>query len=176
MSTPYVGEIRMFGFGRVPNGWFSCDGSLQPISEYEVLYTLIGTTYGGDGQSTFALPDLRGRVPIHQGTGQGLSNYVIGQMSGTENVTLLTQQLPSHNHALMATTAAATTGAVGVTVVPATVSGDTMYVTDIAGATGAALALNTVSGAGNTQPHDNLMPTLTVQYCIAWAGIFPSQS
>jgi microcystin-dependent protein len=101
---------------------------------------------------------------------------VIGQMSGTENVTLLTQQLPSHNHALMATTAAATTGAVGVTVVPATVSGDTMYVTDIAGATGAALALNTVSGAGNTQPHDNLMPTLTVQYCIAWAGIFPSQS
>lgn len=175
MSTPYVGEIRMFGFGRVPNGWFSCDGSLQPISEYEVLYTLIGTTYGGDGQSTFAVPDLRGRVPIHQGTGPGLSGYVLGQMSGTENVTLLTQQLPSHNHALMATTAAATTGAVGVTVLPAAVSGDTMYVTSITGATGAALAASTVSSAGNTQPHDNLMPTLTVQYCIAWAGVFPSQ-
>lgn len=175
MSTPYVGEIRMFGFGRVPNGWFSCDGSLQPISEYEVLYTLIGTTYGGDGQSTFAVPDLRGRAPIHQGTGPGLSSYVIGQMSGTESVTLLTQQLPSHNHALMATTAAATTGAVGVTVLPAAVSGDTMYVTNITGATGAALAANTLSSAGNTQPHDNLMPTLTVQYCIAWAGVFPSQ-
>lgn len=176
MSTPYVGEIRMFGFGRVPNGWFSCDGSLQPISEYEVLYTLIGTTYGGDGQSTFALPDLRGRAPIHQGTGPGLSNYVIGQMSGTESVTLLTQQLPNHNHALMATTAAATTGAVGVTVQPAAVSGDTMYVTDITGATGAAQAPAAISSSGNTQPHANLMPTLTVGYCIAWAGIYPSQS
>lgn len=176
MSTPYVGEIRMFGFGRAPNGWFLCDGSLQPISEYEVLYTLIGTIYGGDGQSTFAVPDLRGRVPVHQGTGPGLSNYVIGQMSGTESVTLTQGQLPQHNHPLMATTAASTTGTVGNAVVPATVAGDTMYVTNITDAVAAVMSPLATTAIGGNQPHDNLMPTLAVQYCIAWAGIFPSQS
>ncbi|SFK67665.1 phage tail protein [Lysobacter sp. cf310] len=176
MSTPYVGEIRMFGFGRTPNGWFNCDGSLKSIAEYEVLYTLIGTTYGGDGQSTFAVPDLRGRVPLHQGTGPGLSTRVIGEMSGTESVTLIQTQLPQHNHPLMATTAAATTGTVGATVLPAAVAGDTMYVTDIAGATPAVMSPLATTAIGGNQPHDNLMPTLTVQYCIAWAGVFPSQS
>ncbi|RDZ28226.1 phage tail protein [Lysobacter silvisoli] len=175
MSTPYVGEIRMFGFSRVPNGWFACDGSLKSIAEYEVLYTLLGTTYGGDGINTFAVPDLRGRVPIHQGHGQGLGTYVIGQMAGSESVTLIQGQLPIHNHPLMATTALATTGAVGNTVLPAAVSGETMYVTDITGATGAALAANAIVATGGNQPHDNEMPTLTVQFCIAWAGIFPSQ-
>lgn len=175
MSTPYVGEIRMFGFGRVPNGWFACDGALQSIAEYEVLYTLIGTTYGGDGINTFGVPDLRGRVPLHQGTGPGLSNRVIGQMSGTESVTLIQQQLPQHTHPLMATTAASTTGAVGNTVLPGAVSGETMYVTDIAGAIAASLAPVALTSIGGNQPHDNTMPTLTVQYCIAWAGVFPSQ-
>lgn len=176
MSTPYVGEIRMFGFSRVPEGWFACDGSLKAISEYETLFVLLGTTYGGDGTTTFAVPDLRGQVPIHQGTGPGLSPYVIGQRAGSENVTLLAPQLPAHTHPLMATTALATTGAVGNTVVPAAVSGETMYVTDIAGATGAALLPAAVGGTGGTQPHENLMPTLTVQFCIAWAGIFPTQN
>lgn len=175
MSTPYVGEIRMFGFSRVPNGWFACNGSLQPISEYEVLYTLIGTTYGGDGITTFAVPDLRGRVPIHQGRGAGLGTYVIGQMAGSESVTLITTQLPTHTHPLMATTALSTTGAVSNTVLPAAVSGETMYVSSLTGATGVALAANAIVPAGNTQPHDNEMPTLTVQFCIAWAGVFPSQ-
>ncbi|PII21835.1 phage tail protein [Stenotrophomonas sp. LMG 10879] len=176
MSTPYVGEIRMFGFARVPNGWFACNGSLQSIAEYEVLYTLIGTTFGGDGVTTFGVPDLSGRVPIHQGRGQGLSNYVMGQKAGTESVTLLQTQLPQHTPSLMATTALATTGAVGTAVLPAALSGETMYVTDITGANAAVMSPNAVVSMGGNQPHDNQMPTLTVQFCIAWAGIFPSQS
>ena len=175
MSQPFVGEIRMFGFGRVPNGWFACDGSLISIAEYEVLFALIGTTYGGDGQTTYAVPDLRGRLPIHQGTGPGLSNYDIGQRSGTETVTLTSQQMPAHTHTVLATSAAATTGTPGNTVVPGAISGQTMYVTDTSG--GVAFTQNpvAVSPAGGSQPHDNCMPTLTVQFCIAWAGIFPSQ-
>lgn len=176
MSQPYVGEIRQFGFSRVPNGWFACDGSLLPISEYEVLFTLIGTTYGGDGQTTFGLPDLRGRVPIHQGTGQGLSTYVLGQMSGTEGVTLLSTQLPAHTHSFLATTAAATAMAVGPTVELGAVSGDSPYATDVSGLTPFLTSPLSTSAAGSSQPHDNTMPTLTVQFCIAWAGIFPSQS
>jgi microcystin-dependent protein len=176
MSQPFVGEIRMFGFGRTPNGWAACDGSLLPISEYEVLFTLIGTTYGGDGQTTFAVPDLRGRLPIHQGSGPGLSNYVIGQKSGTETVTLISQQMPAHNHTALATTAAASSGTASGSLLPGTVSGETVYVTDTTGAVAFGLAPQSVTPAGGTQAHNNLMPTLTVQYCIAWAGIFPSQS
>lgn len=176
MSTPYVGEIRLFGFGRVPNGWFSCDGSLQSIAEYEVLYTLIGTTYGGDGSSTFALPDLRSRVPIHQGTGPGLSTYVLGQLSGTESVTLTQQQMPAHGHTLLATTNLATATQVGVGVELGALNGDGMYVTDISGSTAIAMNPASLTPSGGNQPHDNLMPTLTAQFCIAWAGVFPSQS
>lgn len=175
MSTPYVGEIRMLGFPRVPSGWFACDGTLKAIADYEVLYALIGTTYGGDGVSTFGVPDLRGRVPIHQGTGAGLSSYVIGQMAGNQSITLLQSQVPQHAPALMATTALATTGAVGTAVVPAALSGDTMYVTDITGANAAVMAPSAIVSAGGNQPHENEMPTLPVQFCIAWAGVFPSQ-
>lgn len=176
MSQPYVGEIRMFGFGRTPNGWQACDGSLLSIAEYEVLYVLLGTTYGGDGQSTFAVPDLRGRLPIHQGQGPGLSNYVIGQVSGTETVTLTTQQMPSHTHTVLATTAAANTGNITAAVIPGAVSGETMYATDTTGGAPFTVAPVSVTTAGGSQAHENTMPTLTVQYCIAWAGIFPSQS
>jgi microcystin-dependent protein len=175
MSQPYVGEIRMFGFNRTPNGWMACDGSLQSIAEYEVLYTLIGTTYGGDGQSTFGLPDLRGRLPIHQGQGPGLSSYVLGQKSGTESVTLTQAQMPAHTHTVVATTAAANSLSPGPTLLPAAVSGDTLYVTDLTGATAIAMSAQSTSVSGGSQPHENCMPTLTVQYCIAWAGIFPSQ-
>lgn len=175
MSTPYVGEIRMFGFGRTPNGWQACDGSLLPIAEYEVLYTLLGTTYGGDGVNTFGVPDLRGRLPIHQGQGPGLSNYVIGQKAGTENVTLVVQQMPAHTHTVVATSASATTGMPGTGVIPGAISGQTMYVTDTTGGAPFTLAASAVSTTNGSQPHENCMPTLTVQYCIAWAGIFPSQ-
>lgn len=175
MSQPYVGEIRMFGFGRTPNGWQACDGTLLPIAEYEVLYTLLGTTYGGDGQSTFGVPDLRGRLPIHQGTGPGLSNYVIGQKSGTESVTLLSQQMPAHTHTAVATTGAATALTPGIALLPGAVSGDNFYASDITGATAVPMSAQSTGLAGGSQPHENCMPTLTVQYCIAWAGIFPSQ-
>lgn len=177
MSTPYVGEIRMFGFGNrgAPNGWQACDGSLLPIAEYEVLYTLLGTTYGGDGVNTFAVPDLRGRLPIHQGTGPGLSNYVIGQRAGTETVTVLATQMPAHTHTLAATTGAAGAVTPGNTLLPGTVSGDSFYVSDVAGATALPMSPQSTSLGGGSQPHENCMPTLTVQFCIAWAGIFPSQ-
>ena len=175
MSQPFIGEIRMFGFGRTPNGWQACDGSLLSIAEYEVLFTLIGTTYGGDGQSTFAAPDLRGRLPIHQGQGPGLSNYVIGQVSGTETVTLNTLQMPAHTHTVLATTAAATTGNITNAIIPGAVSGETMYATDTAGGAAFTVAPVSVTAAGGSQPHDNTMPTLTVQYCIAWAGVYPQQ-
>jgi microcystin-dependent protein len=178
MSTPYIGEIRMFGFGTrgAPNGWQACDGSLLPISEYDALFALIGTTYGGDGQVTFGVPDLRGRVPIHQGTGPGLSTYVIGQRAGTETVTVLPTQMPAHTHTAIATTGAATTGTPGTSVIPGAVANQTMYATDITGGAPFTQAANAVTQAGGSQPHENTMPTLTVQYCIATQGIFPSQA
>jgi microcystin-dependent protein len=178
MSTPYIGEIRMFAFGTrgAPNNWQACDGSLLPISEYDALFALIGTTYGGDGQTTFAVPDLRGRLPIHQGTGPGLGTYVIGQRAGTETVTVLPTQMPAHTHTAVATTATGTTGTVGNTVLPGTVNADTMYITDITGLPTFTLAPQSVTQAGGSQPHENCMPTLTVQYCIATFGIFPSQA
>ena len=177
MSQPFVGEIRMFAFGNrgAPNGWQACNGSLLSIAEYEPLFTLIGTTYGGDGQSTFAVPDLRGRLPIHQGQGPGLSNYVIGQVSGTETVTLTTTQMPAHTHTVLATTAAATTGNITTAIIPGAVSGETMYATDTTGGAAFTVAPASVTPAGGSQPHENTMPTLTVQYCIAWAGIYPTQ-
>lgn len=177
MSMPFVGEIRMFGFGRVPNGWFTCNGALVSIAEYELLFTLIGTTYGGDGQNTFALPDLRGRLPLHQGAGIGLTNRVIGESSGTESVTLSVAQMPMHTHALTVTSAAATLDTPNATALPAAVAGETFYVSDVVtGATAVSMETEAVSVSGGSQAHENCMPTLTVQYCIAWAGIYPSQA
>ena len=175
MSTPYVGEIRLFGFSRVPNGWLPCNNSLWSIAQYEVLYSLIGTTYGGDGITTFATPNLSGRVPIHQGTGTGLSPYVMGQAAGTENITLLSMQLPSHTHPYLATTGSANAKSVGTTVELGALTGDTMYATDSVGASAYITSPASTQPTGSTSPHDNTMPTLTVQYCIAWAGIYPTQ-
>lgn len=178
MSTPYIGEIRMFGFGTrgAPNGWQACDGSLLPISEYDALFALVGTTYGGDGQSTFAVPDLRGRLPIHQGQGPGLSSYVLGQRAGTETVTVLPTQMPAHTHTLVATSTVGATTSPGSGTVPGAVSGETFYASDITGATPVVMSSQSVSLAGGSQPHENCMPTLTVQYCIATFGVFPSQA
>jgi microcystin-dependent protein len=178
MSTPYIGEIRMFSFGfrGAPIGWQACDGSLLPIAGYDTLFALIGTTYGGDGQTTFGVPDLRGRVPVHQGQGPGLSNYVIGQQGGAEAVTVLATQMPAHTHTLVATNAAATTGTPGTSVLPGAVSDQTAYLTDITGATAFPMSAQATTFAGGSQPHENCMPTLTVQYCIAVFGIFPSRA
>ena len=177
MSTPYLGEIRMFGFGNrgAPNGWQACDGSLLPISLYDPLFALIGTTYGGDGQTTFAVPDLRGRLPIHQGQGPGLSNYVIGQSAGTETVTVMPTQMPAHTHPLIATAGAASAPTPGNALLPGAVSGESAYVTAITGATALPMSTQSTGIAGGSQPHENCMPTLTVQFCMATQGIFPSQ-
>ncbi|WP_340540927.1 phage tail protein [Nocardioides sp. GXZ039] len=170
MSNEHVGEIRMVGFGRTPSGWLACDGSLKSIAEYDVLYTLLGTTYGGDGQSTFAVPDLRGRVPIHFGRGPGLSDYPPGQQWGVEQVTVTPSQLPVHTHSVPASAGLATsTSPVGA--VPATLPTGSGYA-----ATGSvSMAADAVSSAGGSQPHDNLSPRLAVHFIIAAFGIFPSQ-
>ena len=171
MSTPYIGEIRMFGFGRTPNGWQACDGSLLPIAQFDALFALIGTTYGGDGQTVFAVPDLRGRVPIHQGQGPGLSSYVIGQQAGNETATLTTAQMPAHTHTLPVSSAAATSPSPAGGVLAAD-SADPVYESG-----GSVLMSASAAGvAGGSQPHENCMPTLTVQFAIATFGIFPSQA
>lgn len=179
MSECYVGEIRILPYARgAPSGWQVCNGSLLAISEYEVLYTLLGTTYGGDGQMTFGVPDLRGRVPLHQGTGPGLTPRTIGEMSGTESVTLTVQQMASHGHFMLASTDPGTaltpTNAV-LAAVPTSVA-EQFYTPSIAGATAATFPASAVRPAGGNQPHDNTAPTLTLQYCIATFGIYPTQS
>jgi microcystin-dependent protein len=176
MSTPYVGEIRLFGFPRIPTGWFACNGDLYAISDYEALYSLIGTTYGGNGTTNFAVPDLRGRLPVHQGTGGGLSPAVLGQSYGTETVTLLTTQIPTHNHMLLASQAAGSTSTPGTSLYFANVSPDVWYYTAQGAATAETMNPAVIGQTGNSLPHDNCMPTLTGSYCIAWAGVFPSQS
>jgi len=173
MAEPYVGEIRMFGGNFAPNGWLFCAGQLVPIAEFDVLFALIGTTYGGDGQSTFALPDLRGRLPIHMGQSPGTSNYIIGQRDGVETVTLTSNQMPAHTHAFIATTAASSnTGPGGNVVADSTVAGAKIYA---AGPGSAALAASAVTSSGGSQPHDNRMPFLAVSFIISLFGIFPSQ-
>jgi microcystin-dependent protein len=175
MSEQYVGEIRMFGFSFAPNDWALCNGQLLPISQNEALFALIGTTYGGDGVSNFALPNLQSRVPIHQGQGNGLSPYVIGEVGGVENVTLLTTQMPQHNH-----TAACITGggnqASPANAYPAVESTGTSLDYSTAVPSGSVMNSNMISFAGGSQPHNNLQPFLCVNFCIALYGIFPSRN
>lgn len=175
MSTPFVGEIRMFGFSRVPSGWLPCSGQLLPISQNEVLFSLLGTTYGGDGQTTFAVPDLRARVPLHAGSGPGLSPRTLGESGGAENITLTAAQIGAHSHSFSATTAVASATTPGPSLALGALSGDSMYATDISGAASATLAPSSISTSGGSAPHENLMPTLTVQLCIAAEGIYPSR-
>jgi len=175
MAQPYVGEIRMFGGNFNPSGWQNCDGQLVAISQYETLFQLIGTTYGGDGQSNFALPDLRGRAPIHTGTNPSTgSSYPLAQAAGSESVTLTTQQLPGHSHPVQATTTGQTV-APGNTALPAlpasTQSGTAIY---DAATPSVNLNAGSVGNAGGSQPHDNMQPYLAVTYIISMFGIFPS--
>jgi microcystin-dependent protein len=171
MSQPYVGEIRLFGGNFAPQGWAFCDGSTLAISEFEVLFNLIGTTYGGDGQSTFNLPDLRGRLPVHMGTSNLGSTYVIGQRAGEEQVTLTTGQLPIHTHVPQANTGTGTEAS------PAgNVWAGSANLPYKAGTPGAAVAPQAVQGAGGGLPHDNMVPFLAVNFIISLFGIFPSQN
>lgn len=170
MSQPYVGEIRMFAGNFAPAGWMFCEGQLVPISEYETLFNLIGTTYGGDGQSTYALPDLRGRLPVHMGQGPGLSNnYVIGETGGVEQVTLTVPQIPNHNHPVMASMD------VPVSSTPSgNVTGQAAAKFYRAGTPAVAMNPGFVSPVGGSQPHDNMQPYLCVSFIISLFGIYPS--
>ena len=169
MGTPYVGEIRMVGFNFAPAGWASCNGALLPISEYDTLFNLIGTTYGGDGQSTFAVPNLAGRVPLHMGTGNGLSTRIIGEMAGVEQVTLTNNQMPLHSHVPQAQNAN------GVLNSPQNGiwagSASTIYSTD---APNVPMRNGLVNPVGGNQPHENMMPFLAINFIISLYGIYPT--
>lgn len=165
MAQPYVGEIRMFGGNFAPAGWMFCEGQLLPISENETLFQLIGTTYGGDGQSTFALPDLRGRIPIHQGNG-----FILAETGGAEEITLTVNQIPAHSHPLLATNTVANdqTPAQNILAQTGTFDG---YQSSPANAP---MASQSIGPVGGSQPHTNFQPYLCVDFIISLFGIFPS--
>jgi microcystin-dependent protein len=170
---PFLGQIMMVGFNFAPKGWAFCNGQLLPIQQYTALFSLLGTIYGGDGQTTFALPNMQSRVPIHFGEGAGLSSYVMGQQSGFENITLSTSQIPSHSHALNATNAAGDQSLPGGHILAAESTGITAYST---GAITTAMNVNSISASGSNQPHPNIQPYLVVNFIIALEGIYPSRS
>lgn len=173
MSDPYVGEVRMFAGNFAPDQWALCNGQLLSIAENDVLFNLIGTTYGGDGQSTFALPDLRGRIPLHAGTGIGLSPRVLGVQGGVEAVTLTAAQMPGHTHAMLASRDSANAAYSGANGVPSAVAGTAVYgPVTVPGP----MTANTIGAAGASQAHDNVAPFLCVNFIIALYGIYPSQN
>lgn len=165
MAQPYVGEIRMFAGNFAPAGWMFCEGQLLPISENETLFQLIGTTYGGDGQETFALPDLRGRLPLHQGNG-----FIMAETGGVEEITLTVNQIPAHSHPLLASTGPGTvnTPSGSTTAESATIN---IYIEDIPSV---GLAPTAIGPTGGSQPHTNFQPYLCVDFIISLFGIFPS--
>ena len=165
MAQPYVGEIRMFAGNFAPAGWMFCEGQLISISENETLFQLIGTTYGGDGQSTFALPDLRGRLPIHQGNG-----FVLAETGGAEEITLTVNQIPAHSHPLLASNTVSNQSAPTNNVVAQSSSAD-LYIEDTPNVNLVAAAIGSVGGS---QPHTNFQPYLCVDFIISLFGIFPS--
>jgi microcystin-dependent protein len=177
MSDQFVGEIRILGCNFAPVGWALCNGQLMPISQNTALFSLLGTFYGGDGRTTFALPNLQGCAPLHQGQGSGLSLYSIGQTGGESAVTLLTSQIPSHNHTINCSTSnGASTSPAGNIYAESKVGrqGENRYSAGIG--SGAALNPLASSSSGQTSPHNNMPPYLTLNFCIALQGIFPSRS
>jgi microcystin-dependent protein len=173
MGEPFVGEIRMFGGSFAPAGWAFCSGQLMPISQNDVLFTLIGTTYGGDGQETFALPDLQGRIPVHMGQGPGLpSNYQLGEKAGVESVTITTQSTPIHSHPMIASGDTADQSSVGGNVIATPPQLQWLYASSAANAFNA----NSVTPIGGSQPHENMMPFLVLSFIISLFGVFPTQN
>lgn len=175
MADPFVAEIRIFPFNFAPKGWAWCDGQLMPLSQNTALFSLLGTTYGGDGKSNFALPDLQGRAPMHPGQGPGLSLHDLGETGGSETVTLLESEIPSHTHNLQVQT-----NPLGSSAVPASdktftrpASGN-LY--SASGANSTQLAGQALSPAGGDQPHNNMQPYLTLYFNIALQGVFPPRS
>jgi microcystin-dependent protein len=162
----------MFAFSFAPQGWALCNGQLLPIAQNQALFSLLGTTYGGDGRTTFALPDLRSRVPVHQGQGPGLSPYAEGQAGGTETVTLAAAQMPGHTHPVTASSSAATSDNPAARTLARPAS--PIYHTEPG--QHAVMGANMLGEAGGSQPHDNIQPYLVLTFCIALTGIFPSQN
>jgi microcystin-dependent protein len=178
MTQPFIGEIRMFGGSFAPLNWAFCNGQSMSIAEFSALFNLIGTTYGGDGQSTFNLPNLQSRLAVGVGQGQGLSNYTIGQVGGSETVTLTTAQMGSHSHSLSASKNTVTTNLPSGNLTGAGITSPAaadFYVNAPTTQTGN-LNNATVTNTGNNLPHPNLMPSLCVSFIIALYGIYPSQS
>jgi len=171
MGQPYVGEIRMFAGSFAPAGWMTCDGQILPISEYETLFNLIGTTYGGDGQSTFALPNLAARAPLHMGT--GTSTYTLAQNGGVTQVTLTTNQIPAHSHAVVAdgntgtTNSGSPSGTYYGNTTPTQIYASTPLPRNVG-------KMTTLPVSGGSQPHDNMQPYLAITFIISLFGIFPS--
>ena len=170
MSDPFVAEIRIFAGNFAPKGWASCDGQILPISQNTALFSLLGTMYGGDGKSTFALPNMAGNVPMFWGQGQGLSLHDEGEMSGSQTVTLLESEMPAHTHNVQAQAVPATLGTGANNASFARSVGGNAYK---GGATNANTAFQTISVAGGSLPHNNMMPSLTLLYVIAMQGVFP---
>lgn len=190
MSEPFVGEIRMFGFNFAPRNWAFCAGQLMPISQYSAVFSLLGTTYGGDGRSTFALPDLRGRAPINQGQGPGLQHYQLGKQGGTELNYINVSQMPAHSHTATPSLTShqpATNATADLPTPDGNVPASSVFVRDAVNTYAATsdnskLQPGTVDGsiaignAGGGQPVENMMPFLTMNYCIALVGIYPSRN
>ncbi len=170
MSEPFLGEIRLFPYNFAPRGWAFCNGQILSIAQNTALFSLLGTTYGGNGQTTFALPDLRGRLAVSSGQGPGLSQYDLGEVGGVENVTLLNTQMPQHTHVLNASNNDATDAAPGGNV-PAVIPSGGYTSTPSTTMSGQA-----VGATGGNQPHTIVQPFLTLNYCIALQGIFPSRN
>jgi microcystin-dependent protein len=179
MGNPFVGEIRLFAGNFAPAGWAFCDGSLMSISENDTLFALIGTTYGGDGQETFAVPDLRGRVPVHQGTGSGLPSYTVGEQGGVESVTISGNQTPIHNHPVSSISAPGTGNVPSATsrladLGPGGTVNPPIY-RPFDGTSQVSLNSGSIGAQGGNQPHNNIQPTLAASFIISLFGIFPSQ-
>lgn len=173
MADPFVAEIRMFPFNFAPKGWAWCDGQLMPLSQNTALFSLLGTTYGGDGKSTFGLPDLQGRAAMQPGQGQGLSLRDLGEMSGSETITLLPSEIPMHTHSMLCNNGLSNSRAPGPTVSIARTAGGLMYA---AAGSQTGMAFQALSLAGGDLPHNNMQPYLTVYFCIALQGVFPPRN
>jgi len=179
MSSPYIGQIMIFAGNFAPAGCAVCQGQLMPISENDAMFNLLGTTYGGDGQTTFGLPDLRGRAPLHMGQGSGLSSYVIGQNGGVESVTLTTQQIPTHNHTAQISTSPGNSASPNNTILANEAIGlaaANAFSYNAFGGTQSTLAPVTLSSTGGQQPHENRQPLLVLNYIISLFGVYPSQN
>ena len=172
MAEPFVGEIRMFAGNFAPRGWAQCDGQLIAVSQNDALFSLLGTIYGGDGRTTFGLPDMRGRIPIHAGSGPGLSTRNLGSKAGEEKVTLNTNQLPSHTHTMQASQDAATQTSPQNHVVGSNLPVTAYFANP---PTTAGMASEAISAVGGSQSHTNLQPFLCINFIIALVGIYPSR-